>query len=294
VVAEGRTDAVPVVERLLRIVADLPGWPLVMALIGCGLLVSRSRHGVDAVASSPEYDSASSRFRNLTVASTLTAASILMVPSYFDSRFLLPLWPAVAVSLAMPLAAPVRFLTPFSARAVASGLAACLALSIIGLVREPVRKTHWQAGALIDRLVATHGVVDLVNVGNTESWNVCKTGLINELRADPRDCFVLHDLSGETAEAVRDRLPRCKALVVLEPSAFPPGLLSGSPGLNRAYPLVTHLVRDDPELVRVQSLPSPELPSMAVYVRDPGRTAQRANKPLVLQKGELDETATRN
>jgi hypothetical protein len=230
----------------------------------------------------------------MTIASTLTAASILMVPSYFDSRFLLPLWPAVVVGLATLLAAPIRLLTPASGRALAAGLAACVSLSVIGLAREPVGKTYWQAGALIDRLVATHGVVDLVNVGNTESWNVCKTGLINELRANPRDCFVLHDLSGEPTDAVQDLLPRCKALVVLEPSAFPPGLLSGSPGLNRAYPLVTQLIRDDPELVRVQSLPSPVLPPMAVYVRDPRRIAQGANKPLVVQKGALDETAARN
>ena len=46
-------------------------------------------------------------------------------------------------------------------------------------------------------------MASLANVGNIADWNVCKTGLINELRDNPNDCFVLHDLSAESAEGLR-------------------------------------------------------------------------------------------
>jgi hypothetical protein len=286
-VAEGRREVISVGDRLEQILNDLPGWPLVVALglLGSGLAAFRllpwSEPAVPEAASHPEPG----RFRALTVASTLAATAMLMAPPYFDSRFLLPLWPAVAVGLGAGFAVPIRLLTPFSLHGVGSGLAACLAFSVVGLAREPACKTYWQAGELIDRLVATRGVVDLVNVGNTASWNVCKTGLINELRANPSDCFVIHDLSGYSADEVRSGLPRCAALLVLEPPAFPTGWLAASPGLNRSYPLISRLVRDDPELIRVQALPFADLPPMSVYVRDPKTTKRAQPTPLALQKG---------
>ena len=65
---------------------------------------------------------------------------------------------------------------------------------------SPHRDTCWAARGLIDQIVSRYGVATLANVGNIADWNVCKTGLINELRDNPGDCFVLHDLSAESAE----------------------------------------------------------------------------------------------
>ena len=44
---------------------------------------------------------------------------------------------------------------------------------------------RWGAKRLIDDLVAHHQVAMIGNVGNCGDWNVCKTGLVNELRATP-------------------------------------------------------------------------------------------------------------
>ena len=124
----------------------------------------------------------SQHFRIMTAASLTGATVVLMVPSYFDTRFLLPLWPAVSVALGGPIARLVAGLG-FVPRALAgAALAASVSISAIGLAREPVAPTHWSAARLIDQLVSRHGVSSLATVGNIETWNVCKTGLINELR----------------------------------------------------------------------------------------------------------------
>ena len=111
-------------------------------------------------------------------------------------------------------------------------------LSTMGTVGEPASTTCWAARSLIEQIVSRYGVATLANVGNTQDWNVCKTGLINELRDDPNDCFVLHDLSSESSEGLRTRLPRFDAVVVLETSGISPGFLAAVPGLNRAYPSI--------------------------------------------------------
>ena len=151
--------------------------------------------------------------------------------------------------------------------AVGAALAASLAAAVVGLVREPVSTTCWDLRGLIDELVLRHGVSTLANVGNTEGWNVCKTGLINELRENPDDCFVLHDLSAETAEGLRSRLRRFDAVVVLEPAAFPPGFQAALPALNRGCSAITEAIRADPELTRVDGLSQEGLPPLAFYVR---------------------------
>ncbi len=149
-------------------------------------------------------------------------------------------------------------------------MAGCVTASFLALAREPASRTCWAAQGLIEALVDQHGARTLGNIGNTADWNVCKTGLINELRDHPESCFVLHELSAESAERLRDRLARLDAVVVLDPSAFPPGFLAALPGLNRATATAQALVGADPEMVRVQDLPHAGLPPLAVYVRDRG------------------------
>ena len=159
-----------------------------------------------------EIQPSSQHFRLMTAASLIGATAVLMVPSYFDTRFLLPLWPAVSVALGGPTARLVASLGFVPRMLAGAGLAASVSISAIGLAREHVAPTHWSAARLIDRLVSRHGVSSLANVGNIETWNVCKTGLINELRSNPADCFVLHDLSAESREGLGTRLPRFDAV----------------------------------------------------------------------------------
>ncbi|MGZ3469713.1 MAG: glycosyltransferase family 39 protein, partial [Isosphaeraceae bacterium] len=202
--AEGQPRIVPPRDRLGRILSDLPGWPLIVMLgvVGFGISVRRGSNPTLETAETAALCSTPARFRVLAVASTLVAAGALMIPAYFDTRFLLPLWPSIAVVLGGALAQAFRGLTFRPRVAIGAALAASLAASIAGVVGEPASTTCWAARGLIDQVVSRYGVTTLANVGNVADWNVCKTGLINELRDDPRNCFVLHDLSAESAEGL--------------------------------------------------------------------------------------------
>jgi hypothetical protein len=212
-----------------------------------------------------------SRFAVLTCASALVAATVLMVPAYFDTRFLLPIWAALAVVLCGPAARSFAASPPAGRCLIGAGLTIGLCTSAAGFAREPVATTYWDAGPLIDELVARHGVATLANVGNTESWNVCKTGLVNELRRNPGDCFVLHDLSSASLVELKERISRFDAVVVLEPSAFPPGFVDLAPGLNRVLPFASGSMLQAAGFSHAEGLPVEGLPPMTVYVRGTGR-----------------------
>lgn len=269
---EGRSGSIPPLQRLLLLVTDLPGWPLAAILSSAGLIlwfrkrqdnVSQETTGEDVA----EEQAVARRFRLLVATSILAATIVLMFPHHFDSRFLLPLWPALTVTLSGILGEAIRSLTPRWRLVVGATLAASLAASVMGLIGEPVSTTCWNARGLIDELVTRHGVSSLANVGNTEGWNVCKTGLVNELRENPADCFVLHDLSAETGESLRSRLSRFDAVVVLDPSAFPPGFKEALPALNRGYSAIGEAIKADTELTRVNDLSRTGLPPLTCYVR---------------------------
>jgi hypothetical protein len=269
IVAEGQSQLRSIWDRVVLILADLPGWPLV-AVVGfsaCFMLAARWRGWNDESRRFAEIQPTCQHFRLMTAASVIGATMVLMVPPYFDTRFLLPLWPAVTVALGGPIARLVTSLGFVPRMLAAAGLAASVSMSAVGLAREHVAPTHWSATRLIDRLVSRHGVSYLANVGNIEAWNVCKTGLINELRSNPADCFVLHDLSAESREGLGARLPRFDAIVVLEPSAFPAGFLGDAPRLNRAAATINDIVAADPGLVPLEDLPLDGLPAMRVYLR---------------------------
>ena len=190
-VAEGRTDVLSCGDRLVRLILDLPGLPLTVFLAVAGFRLAMSRRKIHPVGRKRPGRGAASRvseaarFDRLVALSTATAVGVLLIPAYFDSRFLLPLWPSLAVTLGGTIKRWLVVLAPTSRFAAISVLLGCMAVSTVGIVREPVETTCWAAKDLIDLLVARHGVAYLGNVGNTAGWNVCKTGLINELRNDP-------------------------------------------------------------------------------------------------------------
>ena len=268
-VAEGQSHVKPVWDRLVLLLADLPGWPLAVLLGISGFLISgrvkAARKGNPDP--SPSFLFLRRIFADCPQQVWSCATAVLLVPSYFDSRFLLPLWPSVSVALSGPAAGLMGSLGVVPRAFTNAALAASVSVSALGMVREHVAPTYWNAGNLIDQLVSRHGVSTLANVGNTETWNVCKTGLINELRTNPADCFVLHDLSAGSREELCTRLPKFDAVVVLEPEAFPAGFLSAAPGLNRAATVIHDIVATDPALVRLDDLPLEGLPPMRVYLR---------------------------
>ena len=197
---------------------------------------------------------------------TLSGTAILLIPAYFDPRFLLPIWPGLAVVLGGRLGRLISGGAPAPA-AVACGLLGLgLVLSAGRLAREGETTTYWATARLIDRLVAEHRVATIGNVGNSADWNVCKTGLVNELRPTPADCFVLHDLSRDEPAVLERRLARLDAVVVLDRSGLTPGLLEAAPGLNRAYHAIDAALGQTPRLRRVE-VDLAGLPPLSVYVR---------------------------
>jgi hypothetical protein len=202
----------------------------------------------------------------LSAASVLSGALILLIPSYFDPRFLLPAWPSLAICLGARFArAGGR--SGVKVVIVHAALAACVVPAACRLAGEGETATHWAAARLIDDLVARYGVATIANAGNAPDWNVCKTGLINELTATPGDCFVIHDFSGIDPVEVRRRLPRIGAVVVLDRDALPPAFLAAAPGLNRSVQTVVEALKTDPHFHRVE-VDRAGLPPLAVYVRD--------------------------
>ena len=255
-------------DRLLAIGRDLIGWPLVAiaGLAGSLALRRRRRLGLEV---EPTDD-----FLVLTLACFLSSTAVLLVPTYFDPRFLLPAWPAMAIGFGAVLVQ----IRPSRDRLAAFATAAALALAVFGssrqLAAEPKTTTFWAARSLIDHLVMHHRAANLVNVGNCRDWNVSKTGLVNEFRPNPRDCFVLHDLSGSAPGEFLRRLETAEAVVALDRSKLPPTWFDYGPRLNQSCDFAVAHLRGDERFRRVEDFPTADLPPILVFVRRDLQTAR--------------------
>ncbi len=116
--AEGQARVLAPGDRLGQILGELPGWPLVVLLgfLGFGISLRRGSASTSSIRPSATAHAGVVRFRVLTLASTAAATTLLMFPRYFDSRFLLPLWPPLAVAAGEMLAPLVQGMTPAQGR----------------------------------------------------------------------------------------------------------------------------------------------------------------------------------
>jgi hypothetical protein len=270
-VAEGTSDRIPVVERAALFAAELPGWPLV-ATFACGssFVALSGMHKTRRGELPPrECDYLGRWFSRLVWASAATAAVLLLIPVYFDVRFLLPIWPALAVDLGRRSASwrsPHGTLAP---RVLfGSGLAAAIANAIFMVATAAPIATYWQTATLIDGLVNDYKIATLGNVGNCAEWNVCKTGLINELRDQPENCFVLHDLTKLPAAEAEKHLGQFDAIIVLGGSQMQQSQLRRAPGLNRSYSAIADTLSHDKRFVRFEPPAWAGLPQAVVYIRE--------------------------
>ena len=274
--AELRPERVPASRRIVVMAEDLAGWPLCATVATAALAAWRPRlgrgrdsqsHDRDQGSQGRERSPAQAHFSRMAWLGFVTAALILLVPPYFDSRFLIPIWPVLAVELGTRLAAfsPRLGLAPKAV--VGLGLSASIIAAAITVARVPIVPTYWHAALLIDDLVRQHGASTVVNVGNSSAWNVCKTGLINELRDQPENCFVLHDLTKLADDRSRRLLSRADAILVLDRSEIPQSLRASSPGLNRGYDTLVASLETDPRFSRVAPPTTIGLPHLSVYVR---------------------------
>ncbi len=263
-VALGESGGLPRSSRPLLLASELAGVPLLatLAVAGCAAVAGRRGRAVGG------GSVAARMFVGLSVVGAASGAVILLYPPYFDPRFLLPVWPALAVCLGPVLRDATARRSRPGALATFALLAASLFASADRVGREERSRTFWGVPGLIDHLVADHLVANIYNVGSCRDWNVSKTGLMNELRDRPGDCFVLHDLSGGTPDEIVRRLARADAVVALDRGRVPAGWFGYGPKLNRGYFDAVIYLGMSPEFRRVESFPPDGLPPLLVFVRD--------------------------
>ena len=267
-VATGR-ERVPAVRRAAEMAGDLAGWPLAITVAACGLAVPLSGRvkSREVEENRDRRSLARKYFTRMAWLGASLAAAVLFYPTYFDSRFLLPIWPVLAVGIGLSLFSAANGLAAIPRIAIGVGLAGSLLLASISVVREPNFATYWGTTELIDELVNRYGVSNLVNVGNCAAWNVCKTGLMNELREKPGSCFVLHDLTRAGEGRAERLLEQADAVVVLGRSDLSEAVMQVAPGLNRGYGAAVENLGRNPAFRQVPLQTTRGLPVVSVFVR---------------------------
>ncbi len=264
-VALGSSETIGTASRLIGFARDVAGFGTIpVACLALAAFVWRLReHG-------PGDRDGGTRAADFATLSGLGAGSgalILLGPAYFDPRFLAPIWASLAVCIAGPLANAFPGKARTRMIVVGALLAVAVGDSARRLVAEPRTTTYWDARGLIDHLVDRYGVANIDNLGNCRDWNVSKTGLINELRANPRDCFVLHDLSADDPATFGRRIADAQAVVALDRSKIPADWFAYGPGLNRNLDDGVAFLRRSPEFERVEVDPAADLPPLLIFVR---------------------------
>ena len=269
-VVEDLHASTPVLRRLIMMAADLPGWPLIATLTGTSALVTvatrRRRRSGEGGPAAPRPTELQTRFAWMAALGLSTAAFVLLFPSHFDTRFLLPIWPVVAVAIGTRLAIAGRCLCLGPRLIIGAALAFAIFSATARVVQTPTITTYWQTAALIDDLVRDFGIHTLGNVGNCEEWNVCKTGLINELRDRPDSCVVLRDLTKLRPTEAQRCIDRFDALIVLEEPSLRQRTLDRAFGLNRSYRSIVASLAQDPAFFRIVPDHCGGLPRLAVYI----------------------------
>jgi 4-amino-4-deoxy-L-arabinose transferase-like glycosyltransferase len=266
--ATGRAP-VAAAERAAGMASDMPGWPLSFTIAATALAAAFfGREGaLDDGDSGVRRSAALTCFTRIAFLGAGGAAIALLYPAYFDTRFLLPIWPVVAVAFGSRMSLPYFGLPALAKASLGLGFAGSLFFASMAVAREPLFPTYWSTTALIDNLVKRYGVSNVVNVGNCAAWNVCKTGLMNELRENPASCFVLHDLTKASAPRTRQLLMQADAVLVLGRTDLSEAVVNVAPGLNRGYDAVVEYLRKDADFRQVEAGAIDRLPELLVYVR---------------------------
>jgi 4-amino-4-deoxy-L-arabinose transferase-like glycosyltransferase len=281
-------------ERLIAMAEGIGGWTLTLVLIALGLW--NWYRGGRALWTGPDDSTGSSfaggparSFIKVSASTFALGAIVLLIPTFFDSRFLVPAWSAMTVVLAALLdrfsleGRRWRRAAPFVL------VGAVMASTITAFVDQHRWVTHWNLEGVIQGLIRQHGVRTLASLGNTGDWNFFKLRLINDLRlaregpsADP-DSLEVFDLALLTPEELERRLERIDALVMLDRSQVPAEFLRFAPLVNRAYadidPVLGQIAARFTEIAGDRHVP----PRFHVYVRRPdgapGASVQRAEAP---------------
>jgi len=261
VVALAESDGISRISRPLALVQALLGWPLVAAVILAGIM-PRNRRGGGV----QRTDSANT-FMILSGLGTVSGVVFLLFPPYFDPRFLLPIWPSLAIVLGPSLRDAIRDRDRVLAVATVTLLSVAMIDSTTRLAREQHNTTYWKLSSLIEHLVKDYHVKNIYNVGDCPDWNVSKTGFLNELRPHPEDCFVLHDLSKAGLAEYNQRIPDADAVVALDRGRIPTSWFAYGPELNKGCDQIVDHLEHDERFFRIHHFNHADVPPLLVFVR---------------------------
>jgi hypothetical protein len=202
---------------------------------------------------------------------TLLGAAVFTSP-YFEPRFLVPVVPSLATSIALllpPLPRPLAF-------CLALGTIAGLSSSINTAVTAPRTQTDWRLSDDLSDWTAHGKTVKLAVVGSTPDNNVYKLRLFAELSKNP-DRIVVLALDSLDLSSSLERLEAVDLVAVVPVSQ---SLLAEMPRLNRSYPELKRWIEQSPMFA-----PRPQIDDVDLYWF--ARVPAHADTPSWVRSGML-------
>jgi hypothetical protein len=277
---------IPRVQRVIGLAESIVGWPLLLALIVVGLWAYLRPRESPAMPEGPgsEFvpEGTGREFIKVTVSGCIVGAILVLLPDYFETRFLFPVWPALAIVIAAVLHEFSARGRPWRRTVPPLVLALALGSSLSTECRAHGSVTYWQLEGVIQRLMRDHGVKSLALLGNTGDWNFFKLRLINDLRCarenppEHPSKIEISDLGMLSADDVVRTLDHAEAFVMLDRRFITDEVIQSQPLVNRGYSSIDRVL-GNPDSPFEEIAADPEVPPrFHVYVRGP---ATRTNGP---------------
>ncbi len=175
-------------ERISRVSLDLAGIPLLVFFavlilipgsVQLKLLLSRGQR--------------STVFLQCTFASILPILGMMLMSPYFNSRFMQPAWPLLAVAAGCYSALVWTRMATVIRYCIIGLLVTAIGYSLMTLVTQREEQIPWSLAAALDQISESGAEGIICNVGSTAQWNIYKLRAINETREGRRD-ITLRDL----------------------------------------------------------------------------------------------------
>jgi hypothetical protein len=261
VLALGKKDESVRLARLVAAAGAIAGWGVLVTAASAEVARNLLGPGVHEPLPGGRH------FERMALLGLVISAVTLLFPSYYETRFLLPAWPAFATVLGARCCAAAESLGTRWKAGLAGLLALSAAYSLVVVDRERLQTrstTYWDAGSAVAELATQRGAHTIGNVGETPDWNIAKLRLASRLQARAAAC-VFRDLSRFEPEQLAGALEECDAFFVLDQDLLPPLVLS-TPAMNRAYGALPEALADG-QFERVVLAEGLDVPRLQVYVR---------------------------
>jgi hypothetical protein len=255
----GNPTVVPLAEGLTSLVTDVSGLcsagAVLVLLAGA---TARRYWGPPSQALAAPAEPLASHFLWGALLTSVTAAGLFLTLSYYETRFVAPVWPTLAVCLA----GAVR---PIGGR-LGFARGAALALIVAGVfvsewtfratLAENPWATDWACARLLEDLPGDARPLQVGLVGDAPEWNIWKVNLLNETTSRPGD-RKFTNLSRETEASLPTAAANCDVLIVFRRDLIPVANLASSPTFNRTYSSLDRYLSDPKCPFRLADLRSP-------------------------------------